>query len=83
MKILNLSVGTMVMRLHAMCAIMVTLGFLGYLYQGIIIGMVLFLTTLMGIKWSQFINIFKPHVKQFDLDLKHRHQQHQHHHVHH
>ena len=83
MKILNLSVSTMIMRLHAMCALMVTLGFLGYLYQGIIIGMVLFLTTLMGIKWSHIVNVFKPHVKQFDLDLRNQHRQHQHRHVHH
>lgn len=78
MKILNLSVSTMIIRLHVMCAVMVTLGFLGYLYQGIIIGMVLFLTTLMGIKWSNIIKIFKPHVKQFDMDLsKQRHHQQQ------
>ncbi len=82
MKILKLSIGTMIMRLHAMCAIMVTLGFLGYLYQGVIIGMVLFLTTLMGIKWSHIINIFKPHVKQFDMDLR-KQRQHQQRPVHH
>jgi hypothetical protein len=58
MKILNLSVGTMIMRLHIMCAIMVTLGFLGFLYAGIIIGMLLFLATLMGVKFSD-INPFK------------------------
>ena len=50
MKILNLSIGTMIMRLHAMSALVVTMGFLGYLYVGIVLGMLLFLATLMGVK---------------------------------
>lgn len=78
MKILNLSVGTMIMRLHLMCAIMVTLGFLGYMNLGIIVGMVLFLATLMGIKFK-YLNPFghTTHAKQYDW-----HQQSHHRHAH-
>ena len=71
MKILNLGVGTMIMRLHIMCAIMVTLGFLGFLYAGIIIGMLLFLATLMGVKFSD-INPFKNR-KDKDVQWKEQH----------
>ncbi len=69
MKILNLSVGTMIMRLHLMCAIMVTLGFFGFMYLGIIVGMVLFLVTLMGIKF-RYLNPFRHthHTKGLDWD---------------
>jgi hypothetical protein len=72
MKILNLSVGTMIMRLHLMCAIMVTLGFFGLMYVGIVVGMVLFLATLMGIKFSH-LNIFRHLPKHGDYDWQHRH----------
>ena len=72
MKILNLSVGTMIMRLHLMSALMVTLGFLGFLYAGIIIGMLLFLATLMGVKFSD-INPFK-NKKDKDEEWKKTHQ---------
>ena len=76
MKILNLSVGTMIVRLHLMSAIMVTLGFLGFMYVGIIIGMLLFLATLMGVKFSD-INPFK---RRKDRDAEWNEQ---HHPVHH
>ena len=77
MKILNLSIGTMIMRLHLMCAIMVTLGFFGLMYVGIVLGMVLFLATLMGIRFRD-INIFRHLPKHGDYEWRHRH-----HHVHH
>jgi hypothetical protein len=78
MKILNLSVGAMIWRLHIMAAMVVTLGFLGLLYVGIVLGMLLFLATLMGIQWK--------HVKTFlHLDRAHSYewQQKHHHPVHH
>ena len=71
MKILNLSVGSMIMRLHIMCAIMVTLGFLGQLYLGIILGMALFLVTLMGVQFK-YLNPFR-HVTRKDFEWQHRH----------
>lgn len=49
MKILNIGVGAMIWRLHIMAAIVVILGFLGFLYVGIVIGVALFLLTLMGV----------------------------------
>lgn len=71
MKILNLSVGTMIMRLHLMTALMVTLGFLGFMYAGIIMGMVLFLATFLGVKFSD-INPFKhKKITTFEWDEKH------------
>ena len=81
MKLLDLSVGTMVMRLHAMCAIMVTLGFFGLMYVGIVIGMVLFLTTLMGIKWSHIKQLLPVHHVHHAGDMK-WHDTHRHHPAH-
>ena len=78
MKMFDLSVGTMVLRLHLMCAVMVTLGFFGFLYLGIVIGMVLFLVTLLGIKWSN-INPFRNLHHHRTYDWQHRHE---HHHAH-
>ena len=77
MKILNLSVGAMIWRLHIMSALVVTLGFLGFLYVGIVLGMLLFLATLMGVQWK--------HIKSFlHLDRSHKYDwQHRHHPVHH
>ena len=74
MKMLDISVGTMVMRLHLMCAVMVTLGFAGFLYLGIILGMVIFLSTLMGIQFKH-LNPFKhlPTVRHYDWERQHRH----------
>jgi hypothetical protein len=77
MKILNLKISTMIMRLHLMSAIMVTLGFLGFLYAGIIIGMLIFLATLMGIRFNQ-LNPFR-HVSRSDEYEWQKH----HHPVHH
>lgn len=61
----------MIMRLHIMCAIMVTLGFLGQLYLGIILGMVLFLVTLMGVQFKH-LNPFR-HVTKRDFEWQQRH----------
>lgn len=73
MKILNLSIGAMIWRLHIMSAIVVTLGFLGYMYVGIVIGVALFLATLMGIQLKH-LNPFR-HVehKRYDWEQQHRH----------
>ena len=75
---LDLSVGTMVMRLHLMCAVMVTLGFFGFLYLGIMLGMVIFLYTLLGIKWKN-INPFKKSHHHRHYDWHHKHYDWQHH----
>jgi len=71
------------MRLHIMCAIMVTLGFIGYfwlgmgmLYVGIVLGMLLFLATLMGVKFRH-LNPFRHFPKAGE---KHYHLLH---HIHH
>ena len=71
MKILNISVGAMIWRLHIMSAIVVTLGFLGFLYAGIIIGVIMFLLTLMGVQFKD-INPFR-HAKPTDYEWRHRH----------
>lgn len=71
MKILNIGVGAMIWRLHIMAAIVVTLGFLGFLYAGIIIGVALFLLTLMGVQFKD-INPFR-HTKPTDYEWRHRH----------
>lgn len=85
MKIFNLSVGTMIMRLHFMSALIVTLGFVGYfwlgmgvLYVAIVMGMLLFLATLMGVKFKH-INPFH-HGPNDKYELRHRTR---HHTVHH
>jgi hypothetical protein len=75
MKILNLSIGTMIFRLHAMSALVVTLGFLGLMYVGIVLGVILFLATLMGIQWKQ-INPFRHVPHPNDLEWQKRHQHH-------
>ena len=72
MKILNLSVGAMILRLHIMSAVVVTLGFLGLMYVGIVIGMLIFLATLMGVQWKH-INPFRPIAKSAEYDWRHRH----------
>ena len=72
MKILNLKISTMIMRLHLMSAIMVTLGFLGFLYAGIIIGMLIFLATLMGIRFNQ-LNPFRHETRVNEYDWHERH----------
>jgi hypothetical protein len=78
MKMLDLSVGTMVMRLHLMSAVMVTLGFFGFLYLGIVIGMVIFLFTLLGIKWKNINPFRKAHHNHYDWHHKHYDWQHHH-----
>lgn len=70
MKILNLSVGAMIWRLHIMSALVVVLGFLGQIYLGIILGMVLFLLTLMGVKFK-YLNPF--HNRHHQHGWQHRH----------
>lgn len=72
MKILNLSVGAMIWRLHIMSAIVVVMGFLGMIYVGIIIGMVLFLLTLMGVKFK-YLNPFQHthHPSDYEWQRKH------------
>ena len=78
MKIFNLSVGTMIMRLHMMCAVMVTMGFFGMMYAGIIVGMVIFLATLMGVK-GKYLNPFRHvHAKPLDWHGHHHYQRHRH-----
>lgn len=75
MKILNLSVGAMIWRLHIMSAIVVTLGFLGYMYAGIVIGVALFLLTLMGVQFKdlKYLNPFRHTTKSHDYQWHHRH----------
>lgn len=73
MKIFNLGTGTMVMRLHLMSAVVVTFGFLGMMYIGIIVGMIIFLTTLMGIKWRYIAQIFQPKHKNPQYDWQQHH----------
>ena len=72
MKILNLSVGSMIWRLHIMSALVVVLGFLGYMYVGIVLGVILFLVTLMGVPLRK-LNPFTHLPKGKDYDWHHRH----------
>ena len=82
MNILNLKVSTMIFRLHLMSALVVGLGFIGYwigamflMYVGIILGVALFLATLMGVKWSQidpFHHVAKDHRHTYDWHKHHR-----------
>lgn len=51
MKLYNVSVGSLILRFHIFTALIVALGFAGYLYLGIIIGMVLFLTSIVGLQF--------------------------------
>ena len=88
MKILNLSVGSMIMRLHLMSALVVTMGFIGYywlgmgvLYVAIVLGMLLFLATLMGVKF-RYLNPFH-HVPKHKYEFRHQRRHHHHHPVHH
>jgi len=53
MKLYNVSVGSLILRFHIFTALIVTLGFLGYLYVGIVIGMTLFLATIMGMQFGK------------------------------
>ena len=50
MKLYNVGIGSLILRFHIFTALIVTLGFLGYLYVGIVIGMVLFLASIMGLQ---------------------------------
>ncbi|HZV70451.1 MAG TPA: hypothetical protein VFG10_12935 [Saprospiraceae bacterium] len=50
MKLYNLSVAGMIIRFHLLTAFIVTMGFLGYLYVGIVLGMVVFLSTIVGLQ---------------------------------
>lgn len=74
MRVFNLSIGTMIFRLHAMSALMVTLGFLGLMYVGIFVSMLLFLATLMGVQWKH-INPFRhiPQPDERELQKRHHH----------
>ena len=83
MSILNLKVSTMIFRLHLMSALVVTMGFIGHwigamflLYAGIVLGIVIFLATLMGIKWSQ-IDPFH----HLPKETRHTYDWHRHHHT--
>ena len=53
MKLYNVSVGSLILRFHIFTALIVTLGFLGYLYVGIVIGMILFLASIMGMQFGK------------------------------
>jgi hypothetical protein len=52
MKMYGDNVGMFFLRFHAFAALIVLAGFLGYLYLGLIVGMVLFLTSLFGLQWK-------------------------------
>lgn len=76
MKILNLSIGTMIMRMHLITALIVTLGFLGFLYVGIVLGVIIFLATLMGVQWKHlnpFRHVPRPETLLPDQRRPHHH----------
>lgn len=75
MKILNIGVGAMIWRLHLMAAIVVVLGFLGFLYAGIIIGIAFFLLTLMGVPLKR-LNPFKHLPQRHEPGWQHGHAHH-------
>ena len=55
MKLYNVSISDLIIRFHLFTALIVILGFAGYLYFGIVIGMVLFLSSIMGLQFNKKI----------------------------
>ncbi len=53
MKMYNIGIGGFFIRFHLLVAFIVVMGFAGYLYVGIVLGMILFLTTIIGLQFKK------------------------------
>jgi hypothetical protein len=51
LKLYNVNIGTLILRFHLFTALIVTVGFLGYLYIGIVVGMILFFLSIVGLEF--------------------------------
>jgi hypothetical protein len=88
MQLYNKDVGKLIIRFHIFTALIVILGFLGYLYVGIVIGMILFLTSIIGLQLKMPARRKVP--AHFPVSFKHvhlpynrYHRWHEQHHYHH
>ena len=62
MKLYNVAVDSFFVRFHIFAALIVALGFAGYLYVGIVVGMILFLTTIMGLQFKKKAQEDRSHI---------------------
>ncbi len=53
MKMYNIGIGGFFIRFHLLVALIVVMGFAGYMYLGIILGMILFLITITGFEFKK------------------------------
>ena len=53
MKFYNVGIGSLILRFEIFAALIVIAGFAGFLYLGIIVGMILFISSIVGIQFDK------------------------------